>query len=82
MLGWVRFLAVSLALIVFSSCTPCPWIEMDSGTSEYLLGVWADSASDVFAVGDHGTIIHYDGSKWTSMESGTQNMRIYPVERI
>jgi hypothetical protein len=25
------------------------------------LGVWGSSGSDVFVVGDHGTILHYDG---------------------
>lgn len=36
-----------------------------------LRGVWGASGSDVFAVGEVGTIIHYDGSVWTSMDSGT-----------
>ena len=30
-------------------------------------------ASDVFAVGDGGTILHYNGSTWSSMTSGTTN---------
>ena len=34
-------------------------------------GVWGSSNSDVFAVGDGGTILHYDGSTWTTMNSGT-----------
>ena len=41
---------------------------MSSGTTEHLNGVWGSSGSDVFAVG--GTILHYDGSSWSSMESG------------
>jgi hypothetical protein len=36
-----------------------------------LNAVWGASGSDVFAVGEVGTIIHYDGSVWTSMDSGT-----------
>ena len=36
-----------------------------------LYGVWGSSASDVFAVGDGGTILHYDGSAWSAMSSGT-----------
>ena len=36
-----------------------------------LYGVWGSSGSDVFAVGDAGTILHYDGSAWTPMSSGT-----------
>jgi hypothetical protein len=36
-----------------------------------LLGVWVNSADDVFAVGGGGTILHYDGTAWAVMESGT-----------
>ena len=34
-------------------------------------GLWAVAANDVYAVGDAGTIHHYDGSKWTAQTSGT-----------
>src|SRR5260370_19816494 len=34
-------------------------------------GVWGSEASDVWAVGDYGTIQHWDGSAWTSAWSGT-----------
>ena len=44
---------------------------MTSGTSEDLHGVWGNSSTDVFAVGDAGTILHYDGSDWSGMTSGT-----------
>ncbi len=33
--------------------------------------VWGSSGSDVFAVGNSGTILHYDGSEWSAMTSGT-----------
>ena len=36
-----------------------------------LLAVWGSSADDVYAVGERGAIVHFDGSKWTAMESGT-----------
>ncbi len=38
---------------------------------EYLNALWGTSASDIFAVGDAGTVIHYDGSTWVPMNSGT-----------
>jgi len=47
------------------------WTPMNSGTTEYLLDVWGNSGSDVFAVGENGTIVHYDGSNWSAMSSGT-----------
>ena len=34
-------------------------------------GVWGSSASDVFAVGGGGVILHYNGSTWTQMSSNT-----------
>jgi enterochelin esterase-like enzyme len=40
-------------------------------TSYNLNSVWASSESDVFAVGELGTIVHYDGSVWSPMESRT-----------
>jgi hypothetical protein len=42
---------------------------MSSGTTKRLSGVWGSSGSDVFAVG--GTILHYDGTDWSPMSSGT-----------
>ena len=47
------------------------WTEMISGTNDRVWGVWGTSSSDVFAVGNYGTILHYDGSTWSEMSSGT-----------
>jgi hypothetical protein len=33
--------------------------------------VWGTSGNDVFAVGNQGTILHYDGISWSTMNSGT-----------
>jgi len=33
--------------------------------------VWGSSPTNVFAVGDAGTILRYDGSAWSPMSSGT-----------
>ncbi|MBI5480726.1 MAG: hypothetical protein HY906_17845, partial [Deltaproteobacteria bacterium] len=44
---------------------------MTSGTTQWLSGVWGSSATDVFAVGEWGTILHYNGSAWSPMASGT-----------
>ncbi len=49
------------------------WYEMESGTASPLYGAWGSSATDVFAVGGSGTILHYDGSSWSAMSSGTTN---------
>ena len=38
-----------------------------------LHSVWGSSGSDVFAVGDSGRILHYNGSTWSAMTSWTTN---------
>jgi hypothetical protein len=35
-----------------------------------LFGVWGSSSTDVYAVGMAGTILHYDGTSWSLMDSG------------
>jgi len=47
------------------------WDTMSaSEETEVLTGVWGSSASDVFAVGEGGTILHYDGATWTMTLEG------------
>jgi hypothetical protein len=36
-----------------------------------LTDVWGFNQDDIYVVGFNGTILHYDGSQWTKMESGT-----------
>ena len=38
---------------------------------QFLFGVWGSSHNDVFAVGDAGVILHFDGVEWGFMDSGT-----------
>ena len=42
----------------------------------YFYNVWGVSSSDIYAVGDYGTIAHYDGSKWATMDGGGKNYLI------
>ena len=42
-----------------------------SGREADLMGVWGASSAAVFTVGNSGTILFYDGSGWTRMETGT-----------
>ena len=34
--------------------------------------LWGSSSSDLYAVGNNGNIAHWDGRKWTKIESGTE----------
>ncbi len=38
------------------------WLKMESQTQKWLFGVWGTAPNDVFAVGEAGTILHYDGA--------------------
>jgi hypothetical protein len=62
-----------LVLVPFTATTaasPDGWATQASGTTWTLYGVWGASSTDIFAVGENGTILHYDGANWDSMDSG------------
>jgi hypothetical protein len=40
--------------------------------------LWGTSSSDLYAVGNNGNIAHYNGTKWTKIESGT-DLDIYDI---
>jgi hypothetical protein len=55
-----------------AAVTECPtWCVEASGVTVQLSSVWAATASDVFAVGDGGTILRRTNDSWTAMTSGT-----------
>ena len=43
----------------------------EASAIKVLNGVWGSSSSDVYAVGQLGGILHYDGDSWSKMASGT-----------
>nr|MBC8175452.1 hypothetical protein [Candidatus Neomarinimicrobiota bacterium] len=50
--------------------TRLEWLR-DIGTGETVEKIWASSQSNIFFVGNEGTIVHYDGVNFEYMESGT-----------
>ena len=40
------------------------WKEQNSNTTNWLYGVWGNGEDDIYAVGDYGTVLHYDGTKF------------------
>ncbi len=48
------------------------WHQPESDLTRKMYAVHAFSEKDVFAVGEAGAILHYDGSQWAAMESGTE----------
>lgn len=45
------------------------WHEVPSATTSTLFGVAASSGSDAWAVGENGTVLHWDGDVWVPVES-------------
>lgn len=43
------------------------WTSVTSPTTSFLYGLWGTGASDIWAVGDNATVIHYDGTKWSTV---------------
>jgi len=43
------------------------WKQMTSGTTKTLYSVYGVSSSEVFAVGEEGIMLYYDGSTWNPM---------------
>lgn len=49
-----------------------PWTSFDGGTTEDLFAIWGASASDIWAVGDKGAVVHFDGTSWKAADSTVQ----------
>jgi C-terminal processing protease CtpA/Prc/photosystem II stability/assembly factor-like uncharacterized protein len=50
------------------------WTWQNPPPSDYdLQAIWGSSSSDVFAAGDAGTILHYNGQTWNTMTSGASS---------
>ncbi len=57
------------------ACGAATWcmVETHVSPSNLLRAVWGTGASDVWAAGSGGTIIHFDGSDWSPVSSGVRN---------
>ena len=64
----VGFLFLSVVAAA-TSTNASGWTTMGDGNEK--MAVWGTSSNDVFAVGDSGTILRYNGSAWSAMTSGT-----------
>src|ERR1019366_4534722 len=52
-----------------------PHVGVILPTTNGLQSIWGSSNSDVWAVGDMGTIVHFDGHTWALVPSGvTENL--------
>jgi hypothetical protein len=55
-----------------ASWTDSPLPALDRASAA-LFKVWAAATDDVWAVGDSGVIVHFDGMAWTQVPSGTSH---------
>ncbi len=74
----MAFLTVAILMLQAASSTkiisPDHWVWQNPlPLGNDLNGVWGSSSTDVFAVGASGTILHFNGSAWSAMSSGTTN---------
>ena len=73
---YVPEVPASVTIVRYNSSTE-EWEEHTSAevNNQPLYGVWGTSDSNVYAVGEAGTILHYDGGSWTQRVSDTpQNL--------
>ena len=62
--------AVSGSQLAPSAGTPAAPTGTPSLQGGRISGVWGSSATDVFAVGASGIVLHYDGRTWSTIENG------------
>ena len=55
-----------------------PWRELSDGPLVTLNGVWGSAPDDMFAVGERGTILHYDGREVSQLPT-TVNTTLFDV---
>jgi hypothetical protein len=60
-------------------CTPGGWVKQTSNTNQSLLGVWGSSASAVWAVGQAGTAVFWNGAQWQVRTVPAQASNAYLV---
>jgi len=63
---------LDLAQVKGATTSADGWAQIDSGTTNNLIAVWASDTMDIFAVGGAGTIRHYDINTWVDMSLATK----------
>lgn len=64
-----------LAFVLLVSCScgerGVEWIRADSGTTQRLWAIHGSSANDIWAVGEFGAAVRWDGATWRAVDTGT-----------
>jgi hypothetical protein len=49
------------------------------GTDEQMTAMWGTAADNIYAVGGNGTIVHYDGARWSEIRHGLGSPELYDI---
>jgi hypothetical protein len=62
---------IQVTAVVAAEESVLVWNVLRQGlTDSTLYSVWQDTPSDIYAVGTGGSVVHYDGSTWTTVPAG------------
>jgi len=76
--GFMAFSAGASGIILSNNGSG--WTQEVSPTINTINALWGASTTDVFAVGDQGVILHFDGHTWTEMpNTGTAGIDLFSV---
>ncbi|HEX5058921.1 MAG TPA: hypothetical protein VFV99_06155, partial [Kofleriaceae bacterium] len=59
--------AVAQTGLIYRKMNNGIWIQQTSPTTQFLWQIWGTAADDIWAVGDGATVIHYDGTQWSTV---------------
>jgi photosystem II stability/assembly factor-like uncharacterized protein len=77
MLAWMC--AAAAILLPGSALSDGSWATMQSPVSYNLRSVSGTWDGDVYACGDNGTLIHYDGASWTRVQLPSPTYDLYAI---
>ena len=55
------------------------WETMQSDTTKNLVSLWGTGPADIYAVGNQGALVHYDGSTWKKEEISITNPDVFSI---
>jgi cysteine-rich repeat protein len=56
----------------FARCERLGFEAMPLSVGAFLIWTWGSAADDIYAVGDAGASVHYDGASWSELELGVE----------
>jgi hypothetical protein len=76
----ISLLVLSLyASLPLSAASSTAWITAESATSKKVNCVWGIKSTDVYAAGESGTILHYDGAYWSAVNDDNATDDLYAL---